>query len=69
VEIRIYTSDGQLIRTLNLGRKQAGTYTSKEKSAYWDGKNEAGEHVSSGIYFYTIQAGDYSDTKKMILIE
>jgi len=69
VEISIYTSDGQLVRTLNLGRKQAGSYTNREKSAYWDGKNEAGESVSSGIYFYTIHAGDYSDTKKMVIAE
>ena len=69
VEIRIYTSDGQLVRTLNLGRKQAGSYTSKEKAVYWDGNNEAGECVSSGIYFYTIQAGNYSYTKKMVITE
>jgi len=69
VEIRIYTSDGQLVRSLNLGHKQAGSYTSKEKAVHWDGNNEAGEHVSSGIYFYTIQAGSYSDTKKMVITE
>jgi hypothetical protein len=67
VLIRIHDANGKLIRTLNPGHKPPGFYTSKEKAAYWDGKNEAGESVSSGVYFYTIQAGDFTATKKMIL--
>jgi flagellar hook assembly protein FlgD len=55
------------VRELKLYYKPAGVYTSRDKSAYWDGKNEAGEPVSSGIYFYTIQAGDFIATKKMIV--
>jgi hypothetical protein len=69
VVIKIYTSTGQLVRTLNLGHKSAGIYTSKEKAAYWDGKNEEGERTASGIYFYNIQAGDFTSTKKMTIVE
>jgi hypothetical protein len=67
VTIWIYNVSGQLVRILNLGRKPAGFYTTKERSAYWDGKNEAGEYVASGIYFYTIKAGDFIATKKMVI--
>lgn len=67
VTIRIYDVSGHLIRTLDLGHKSAGFYTTKDKSAYWDGKNEAGEQVASGIYFYTIQAGDFTATKKIVI--
>jgi flagellar hook assembly protein FlgD len=69
VIIRIYTSTGQLVRTLNLGHKSAGIYTSKEKGAYWDGRNEEGEKTASGVYFYNIQAGDFTATKKMTIVE
>ncbi|MGQ9609435.1 MAG: FlgD immunoglobulin-like domain containing protein, partial [bacterium] len=68
VEIRIYAMNGQLVRTLNLGHKPAGFYITKERSAYWDGRNEAGESVASGAYFYTIKAGDLVATRKMILL-
>jgi hypothetical protein len=69
VLIKIYTENGQLVRILNLGHKPAGFYISREKAAYWNGKNEAGEHTASGVYFYNIQAGDYSDTRKMVIAE
>jgi len=69
VTIRIYNSVGQLIKMFNLGYKSAGFYTSKQKAAYWDGKNEAGEKVASGIYFYTIHAGNFTSTKRMILVK
>jgi steroid delta-isomerase-like uncharacterized protein len=67
VSIRIYSIAGQLIRTLELGDRDAGIYISRSRAAYWDGKNEAGEQVASGVYFYTIQAGDFTATKKMII--
>jgi len=67
VSIRIYSSSGQLIRTLDLGQMAAGVYASRARAAYWDGKNEAGEKVSSGIYFYSITAGDFTATKKMVV--
>jgi hypothetical protein len=67
VVIRIHNSVGQLVRTLQLGHQPAGSYLTKGKAAYWDGRNEAGEIASSGIYFYTIRAGDFTATKKMLL--
>jgi thermitase len=67
VVVKIYSADGLLVRTLNLGQKLPGHYLASEKAAYWDGRNEANEQVSSGLYFYTIQAGDFIATKKMII--
>jgi WD40 repeat protein len=67
VAIKICASSGQRMRTLELGHKSAGLYTVKTEAAHWDGSNESGEPVASGIYFYTIQADDYTATKKMIL--
>jgi hypothetical protein len=65
--IRIHSGTGQIIRIIDLGYRHAGFYTSKRNAAYWDGNNEAGEKVASGIYFYTIQAGDFTATKKMVV--
>jgi hypothetical protein len=67
ISIRIYSAAGQLIRTLDIGYKDAGVYISRSKAAYWDGKNEAGEEVASGIYFYSIKAGEFSSTRKMVV--
>lgn len=68
VTIQIRNMSGQLIRTFDLGYKNPGSYTSKEESAYWDGTNEYGEKVSSGIYFYTILTDDFKQTRKMVLL-
>jgi hypothetical protein len=67
VLIRIYNATGHLVRVLNLGHKPAGFYTSRDRACYWNGENEAGERVASGIYFYTIQAGDFTATRKMVM--
>jgi hypothetical protein len=67
VSIKLYDSTGGLVRALNLGHKDAGVYVSRSAAAYWDGKNESGEEVASGIYFYSITAGDFSATRKMIV--
>jgi hypothetical protein len=67
VVIKIYSEDGLLIRTLNQGFRKAGYYIDRNKAGYWDGKNETGEIVSSGIYFYIIQAGDSIIKKKMLI--
>jgi S-formylglutathione hydrolase FrmB len=67
VMVRIYSASGQLIRTLDLGYRDAGVYASRSKAAYWDGRNENGEEVASAVYFYSITAGDFSATRKMIV--
>jgi hypothetical protein len=69
VEITIYNAGGQRVRTLRLGTQLAGLYLTKEKAAYWDGRSETGELVSSGLYFYHLQAGDFQATKKMLLLK
>ena len=67
VTLTIYAVDGTLVRTLALGHRAAGVYQSKSRAAYWDGRNELGEPVASGIYFYTLTAGDFSATGKMLV--
>ncbi len=67
VTIQVYDIQGSLIRALNLGNQPAGFYLGKDKAAYWDGRNEAGENTASGVYFYTIKAGELTATKKMII--
>ena len=67
VTLSIYGVDGQLVRTLKLGNKQAGLYHSKNRAAYWDGKNAFGEPVASGIYYYTLSIGEYSATRRMVI--
>jgi SnoaL-like polyketide cyclase len=67
VIIKIYGISGQLIRTLDMGHRDAGLYVSRSKAAYWDGKNEVGEEITSGVYFYSITAGDFSAMRKMVV--
>jgi hypothetical protein len=69
VIIRIYNASGLLIRTLDLGHKAAGFYTGRDKAAYWDGHNAAGESVASGVYYYHLGAGDFSATRKMLILK
>ena len=67
VSVSIYSVNGALVRTLVLGHQAAGVYQSKSQAAYWDGRNELGEQVASGVYFYTLTAGDFSATGKMLV--
>ena len=69
VTVNIYAATGQLIRTLKLGKKPAGLYLSKDKAAHWDGRDDNGESVSSGVYFYTLGAGGFRVTRKMVAAE
>jgi hypothetical protein len=68
VTIKIYNVAGHLVKTLSLGEKMAGMYISKDRAAYWNGRNEAGERVSSGLYFYAIEAGNFRTVKRMLLV-
>ena len=76
VTLSIYTVDGRLVRTLNLGHQLAGVYESRERAVYWDGKNQLGEPVASGLYFYTLStqstrnsltAGEFNATRKLFI--
>ena len=67
VTLRIYATDGHLVRTLVLGNQSVGSYQSRNKAAYWDGKNEFGEPVASGVYFYTLSAGNFTATRRMVI--
>ncbi len=67
VTLRIYTVDGSLVRMLSLGHKEVGIYQTRSRAAYWDGKNEIGEPVASGVYFYTLTAGEFTATRKMLI--
>ena len=67
VTLHIYAMNGTLVRTLTLGHQSAGMYQSRSRAAYWDGKNEFGEKVATGVYFYTLTAGDFSATRKMLI--
>ena len=67
VSITIYAVDGQVVRTLMLGYQPAGAYYSRSRAAYWDGRNAFGEPVASGLYFYSLTAGDFTATRKMLI--
>ena len=69
VTLTIYTANGNVVRTLALGHQAAGIYQSRSRAAHWDGKNEIGESVSSGIYFYTLTAVNLTETRKMLIIK
>ena len=69
VTLTLYTADGKVVRTLALGHQPAGFYQSRSRAAYWDGRNEVGERVASGVYFYTLTAGDFAATRKMLIMK
>ncbi|MBM3238248.1 T9SS type A sorting domain-containing protein [Candidatus Poribacteria bacterium] len=69
VTINIYNQKGQLIRTIALGQKAAGMYLSKDRAAYWDGRDDFGEKVSSGVYFYSLRAGEFIATRKLVVVK
>jgi Ca-activated chloride channel family protein len=69
VVVKIFDISGQLIKTIALGHQQAGFYISRDKAAYWDGRNQFGEQVSSGVYFYNLHAGAFTATRKMIIMK
>ena len=67
VTVTIYDVRGVIVRRVAVGHQPAGFYTESSRAAYWDGKNEAGESVASGVYFYTLTAGDFTATRKMLI--
>ena len=69
VKITIYDTRGAVVRQLVLGHQPAGTYTSRSRAAYWDGRNNQGERVASGIYFYQLQTDNVSSLRKMLILK
>ena len=54
---------------IELGHIPAGNYVESNQAVYWNGRSEYGEQVSSGTYFYQIEAGDYTETRKMVILK
>ena len=69
VAIAIYDTKGTLVRRLALGSQAAGYYSERGKAVYWDGQNEDGEAVASGIYIYQFRAGDYAASRRMVIVK
>ena len=69
VVLTIYDGAGQVVRTLEVGHRIAAVYENRSKAIYWDGRNDIGERVASGLYFYTLSAGNYSATQKMVILK
>ncbi len=67
VVIRIYSATGQLVRNMHLGFQRAGYYIGRSRAAYWDGRNDLGERLASGVYFYQLSTPESSATRKMVI--
>ena len=69
VTVRIYSVKGELIRSIDIGKQAAGAYTHRQRAAYWDGKDDTGQSVASGVYFYQLLADDFSETRRMVVMK
>ena len=69
VTLTIYDTAGRVIRAIEVGHRVAAVYEGRSKAIYYDGRNDFGEQVASGVYFYTLTAGDYSATRKMLILK
>ena len=69
VSITIYDIGGNVVRQLDLGQQNAGYYSNRSRAAYWDGRNNIGERVATGVYFYKLKADDYSNLRKMLILK
>ena len=69
VKLTIYDVNGALVRDIDVGHQIAAKYDTRTKAIYWDGRNQFGEQVASGIYFYSLSAGDFSATRKMVILK
>ena len=67
--LTIYDVNGALVRDIDVGHQIAAKYDTRTKAIYWDGRNQFGEQVASGIYFYSLSAGDFSATRKMVILK
>ena len=69
VTVKIYDVSGHLVRTIEVGHKPVGYYLTRERAVYWDGRNENGESVGSGVYFYTLNADRYTETRRLVIVK
>ena len=69
VNITIFDAKGVTVRELALGRQAAGYYADRGSAAYWDGRNEGGESVVSGVYVYRLRAGEYAASRRMVIVK
>ena len=69
VNVKIYDVTGSLVRTIQVGHKPTGYYLTRDRAVYWDGRNERGESVSSGVYFYTLNTENYTQTRRMVIVK
>ena len=69
VTVKIFDVSGSLVRTINVGHKPVGYYLTRERGVYWDGRNQNREPVSSGVYFYTLNTENYTQTRRMVIVK
>ena len=69
VTLTIYDINGAVVRRLEVGYKAAGMYRSRSRAAYWDGRNGLGEQLASGVYFYTLIVGEFTTTRRMLILK
>ena len=69
VSVSIYGASGSLVRTIDIGFTPAAVYEGRSDAIYWDGRNDFGEQVSSGLYFYHLSAGEFSATRRMVIVK
>jgi len=69
VTLDIYGQSGHIVQTLDIGRKKSGVYRDKTSAAYWDGRNQNGEPVTSGTYFIQLDAGGYTALRRMVVVK
>ena len=69
ITLTIYDANGEMVRYLALGYQAAGMYRNRSRAVHWDGRNQLGEPVASGLYFYTLTAGEFSATRRMLILK
>ena len=69
VTVTIYDQRGHIVRRLDFGHQKSGNYRDKANAAHWDGRNQNGEPVTSGTYYYQLRAGDYTALRRMVIVK
>ena len=69
VTLTLYNARGTVVRTIKVGHQPPAFYESRDKAIHWDGRNEFGERVASGVYFYRLTAGDFIATRKLVILK